>query len=36
MKAVLPFLAPLLVSLALVTYIPWLTLRLPSLFGLGK
>jgi tripartite ATP-independent transporter DctM subunit len=35
-KAVLPFLAPLLVSLALVTYIPWLTLWLPSLFGLGK
>lgn len=35
-KAVLPFLPPLLVSLALVTYIPWLTLWLPSLFGLGK
>jgi C4-dicarboxylate transporter DctM subunit len=35
-KAVLPFLLPLLVSLALVTYIPWLTLWLPSLFGLGK
>jgi len=35
-KAVLPFLLPLLVSLALVTYIPWLTLWLPSLFGFGK
>ncbi len=35
-KAVLPFLLPLLVSLALVTYVPWLTLWLPSLFGLGK
>ncbi|MDP3911806.1 MAG: TRAP transporter large permease subunit, partial [Gemmatimonadales bacterium] len=34
-KAVLPFLLPLLVSLALVTYIPWLTLWLPSVFGLG-
>ena len=34
-KAGLPFLLPLLVSLALVTYIPWLTLWLPSVFGLG-
>jgi C4-dicarboxylate transporter, DctM subunit len=35
-RAVLPFLFPLLISLTLVTYIPWLTLWLPSLFGLGK
>jgi len=35
-KAVMPFLVPLLISLAFVTYVPWLTLWLPGLFGLGR
>jgi tripartite ATP-independent transporter DctM subunit len=31
-KAVAPFLVPLLITLALVTFVPWITLWLPALF----
>jgi TRAP-type C4-dicarboxylate transport system permease large subunit len=35
-KAVLPFLVPLLIALIIVTYVPWVTMWLPGLFGMGR
>lgn len=35
-RAVLPFLVPLLIALVIVTHVPWVTMWLPGLFGMGR
>ena len=35
-RAMVPYLAVLLIGLLIVAFIPWLTLSLPAAFGLGR